>query len=120
MKVTRRDFLKISGATAATFAITELGFDVATAAAKVKECRIKNIKGIPTICPYCGAGCGLVAYSVQDPASKKFVELLSIEGDPDHPINQGGACPKGNAIFQIRQIGPKYTDINDTGHNKFP
>ena len=113
VKVTRRDFLKISGATAATFAVAELGFDVSAAVAKARECRIKNIKGIPTICPYCGAGCGLVAYSVKDPASQKFVELLSIEGDPDHPINRGAACPKGAAIFQIRQTGPDYVkDIN--------
>lgn len=113
MKVSRRDFLKISGATAATFAIADLGFDVSAAVASVKECRIKNVKGIPTICPYCGCGCGLVAYSVQDPSTKKFVELLSVEGDPDHPINQGGACTKGSALFQLRQIGPDYEkDIN--------
>lgn len=112
MKVTRRDFLKISGASAATFAITELGFDVAPAYAKIRECRIKNVKGIPTICPYCGGGCGLVAFSVQDPSSKKFVELLSVEGDPDHPVNMGGNCSKGAAIFQLRQTGPAYTDIN--------
>lgn len=113
VKVTRRDFLKISGATAATFAIADLGFDVSKAAAKVEECRIKNVKGIPTICPYCGCGCGLMAYSVQDPATKKFVQLLSVEGDPDHPISQGGACPKGAALFQLRQIGPDYVnDIN--------
>jgi formate dehydrogenase major subunit len=113
VKVTRRDFLKISGATAATFAIVDLGFDVSKAAASVGECRIKNIKGIPTICPYCGCGCGLVAYSVLDSSTKKFVQLLSIEGDPDHPINQGAACPKGSAIFQLRQTGPDYVkDIN--------
>lgn len=113
MKVTRRDFLKISGATAATFAIADLGFDVSNAVASIGECRIKNVKGIPTICPYCGCGCGLVAYSVQDPSTKKFVELLSIEGDPDNPINQGAACPKGAAIFQLRQTGPDYVkDIN--------
>lgn len=108
-KVTRRDFLKISGASVAAVAISDLGFDVAAAAEKVKECRIKNIKGIPTICPFCGGGCGLVAYSVLDPATNKFVETLSVEGDPDHPVNMGGACAKGAGIFQLRQVG---TDVN--------
>jgi formate dehydrogenase major subunit len=113
MRVTRRDFLKISGASAGTFALVELGFNVAPALAQIDQARIKNIKGIPTICPFCGAGCGLLAFSVQDPVSKKFVQLLSVEGDPDHPVNLGGACPKGAGIFQLRQVGPDYIkDVN--------
>jgi formate dehydrogenase major subunit len=27
-----------------------------------------------------------------------------MEGDPDHPINQGTLCPKGQAIAQIHQV----------------
>jgi formate dehydrogenase major subunit len=31
-------------------------------------------------------------------------ELINLEGDPDHPINKGGLCPKGAAMFQLRNI----------------
>ncbi len=31
-------------------------------------------------------------------------ELINLEGDPDHPINQGGLCPKGATMFQLRNV----------------
>ncbi len=103
MKVTRRQFLKVTGATAASFAVLDLGFDMQATAAGVKELRIKNVTPTPTVCPYCASGCGLVVYSEKDSAGK-FVKLLSVHGDPDNPINQGGACAKGAAMFNLREI----------------
>ena len=47
-----------------------------------------------SICPYCGVGCGLVAYT-------KNGKLVDVEGDPDHPINQGTLCSKGQAVFEV-------------------
>lgn len=102
MKVTRRQFLKITGA-AATFAAVDLGFDLQTARAELKGCRIKSVMPTPTICPYCASGCGFLVFSERD-ASGKFVKLLSVEGDPDNPINRGGACAKGAALFNMRDI----------------
>ena len=49
------------------------------------------------ICCYCAGGCGSVC-SVRDG------ELINLEGDPDHPINQGGLCPKGATMFQLRNV----------------
>lgn len=103
MKVTRRQFFKVTGASAAALAVADLGFDLKPAAAAVKTLRIKNIKGIPTICPYCASGCGLLVYSERD-AAGNFVKLLSVEGDPDNPINRGNACAKGSAMFNLREI----------------
>ncbi|MEN6328261.1 MAG: twin-arginine translocation signal domain-containing protein, partial [Syntrophomonas sp.] len=97
MKVTRRQFLKVTGATAASFAVLDLGFDMQATAKAVKDLRIKNVTPTPTVCPYCASGCGLVVYSERD-AAGKFVKLLSVQGDPDNPINQGGACAKGAAM----------------------
>lgn len=103
MKVTRRQFLKVTGVTAATLAVTDLGFDLTATAKKLKSVRIKNIKPVPTICPYCGAGCGLVVYTKKDvPANEP--QILSVHGDPDHPINRGAACSKGAALMNIREI----------------
>jgi len=93
LKVSRRDFLKISGAAAA---VATLGFDLTPVNAQVNELRIKAAKVTPTICPFCGAGCGMLVHT--DAARG---HLLYTEGDPDHPINQGAACSKGAALFQL-------------------
>jgi formate dehydrogenase major subunit len=103
MKVTRRQFFKVTGASAAALAVADLGFNLEAAASEVRTLRIKNVKGIPTICPYCASGCGLLVYSERD-ASGKFIKLLSVEGDPDNPINRGGACAKGSSMFNLREI----------------
>lgn len=103
MKVTRRQFLKVTGATAASFAVLDLGFDFKATAAGVKDLRIKNVQPTTTICPYCASGCGLLVYAERD-ANKKFVKLLSVHGDPDNPINRGAACAKGAAMFNLREI----------------
>lgn len=102
MKVTRRQFLKITGGTVASFAVMDLGFDMQATAAEVKGLRIKDVKPVPTVCPYCASGCGLLVYSeIKD---GKFVKLLSVVGDPDNPINEGCACSKGSAMFNLREI----------------
>ncbi|HCF51058.1 MAG TPA: hypothetical protein DER60_12305 [Syntrophomonas sp.] len=103
MKVTRRQFLKLAGGTAASFAVVDLGFDMQATAAAIKELRIKNVTPTPTVCPYCASGCGLVVYAEKN-AEGKFVRLLSVVGDPDNPINEGCACSKGSAMFNLREI----------------
>jgi formate dehydrogenase major subunit len=47
-----------------------------------------------SICPYCGVGCGQLAYH-------KNGELISIEGDPESPISRGHLCPKGADTFEL-------------------
>lgn len=92
VKVTRREFFKISGAAVATLPV--LGFDLTPAMAQIGDYRIKNVQPVPTICPYCGCGCGLVVYAADG-------KVISTEGDPDHPINQGATCAKGASVFQL-------------------
>jgi formate dehydrogenase major subunit len=47
-----------------------------------------------SICPYCGVGCGQLAFH-------KDGELISIEGDPASPISRGHLCPKGADTFEL-------------------
>ncbi len=103
MKVTRRQFLKVTGATVASFAVIDLGFDMTATASEVQGMRTKGVKPLPTICPFCGAGCGLVVFS-KEGAPADGPQLLSVQGDPDNPINRGGACSKGSALMNIREI----------------
>ncbi len=94
MNVTRRDFLKITGATAAVLAVTELGFNEKEAYAKSREFKIAELKPTPTICPYCAVGCGILIYS-------KDNDVMYSEGDPDSPINEGTLCSKGTTVRQV-------------------
>ena len=48
----------------------------------------------PTICPYCGVGCGQLAFH-------KDGKLISIEGDPLSPVSRGHLCPKGADNFEL-------------------
>lgn len=94
MDFTRRQFLKLSGAVAATVAVVELGFDDNKARAKSKEFKIAKLKPTSTICPYCSVGCGILVYS-------KDNDVVYTEGDPDHPINEGTLCSKGTTVRQV-------------------
>ncbi len=96
MEFTRRQFLKLSGATAATLAVVELGFDDMKAKAKANDFKIAALKPTPTICPFCGVGCGILVY-----ANEAGDDVVYTEGDPDHPINEGTLCSKGTTVRQI-------------------
>ena len=92
MGVSRRDFLKISGSTLLLGPLAA----PASAEASVPESKTKGAKETRTVCPYCSVGCGIIVYT-------KDGKLVSIEGDPEHPINEGALCPKGASIAQIVQ-----------------
>jgi formate dehydrogenase major subunit len=95
MKITRRTFLKISGAAAAAAAVSGgLGFDLSAAEAYSRELRIKGARETTTICCYCSVGCGILVHT-------KEGKLINAEGDPDHPISEGSLCSKGSSIYQM-------------------
>lgn len=94
INLNRRQFLKLSGATAATLAIVELGFNEKEAYASSKEFKIAKSTVTPTICCYCGVGCGILVHT-------KDNAVVYTEGDPDHPVNEGKLCSKGTTIRQL-------------------
>ena len=93
MKITRRKFLKISGAAAAGTVFSGLGFDLNPARVYAAELRIKGAKETTTVCCYCSVGCGLVVHT-------RDGKVINAEGDPEHPINEGSLCSKGASISQ--------------------
>ncbi len=92
--ISRRSFLKISGASAVTLAVLQFGFDDDSAYAFSKEIKTANLKPTPTICTYCAVGCGILIYA-------KGNDVVYSEGDPDHPINEGTLCPKGHNFREL-------------------
>lgn len=93
MATTRREFLKASGTTGA--ALTGLfSMRATTARAEKSRLRIRYATQSTTICPYCGVGCGMIV-------SSRNGKVINIEGDPNHPINEGSLCSKGNTLYQV-------------------
>jgi formate dehydrogenase major subunit len=97
MQITRRDFMKISGAAVGGLALGGLGFNLSPVKAYAQTLRIRWAKETTTICPYCAVGCGIIVHTARDGSGK----VLNTEGDPDHPINQGTLCAKGAALYQL-------------------
>jgi formate dehydrogenase major subunit len=94
MKITRRTFLKVSGAAAGTVLMGRLGFDLSPVEAYARELRIKGAKETTTICCYCSVGCGILVHT-------KEGKVINSEGNPDHPINEGSLCSKGSSLYQV-------------------
>jgi formate dehydrogenase major subunit len=97
MAITRREFLQYSAATGAgvLFGVFDLKPIVAYAQANPPVWDTLTT----SICCYCGVGCGLLVGSPADHSTATYVQ-----GDPDHPINRGTLCSKGQSLIQIRTV----------------
>jgi len=105
MEITRRDFLKVSGA-AGTVLMGGLGFDLSPAEAYARELRIKGAKETTSVCCYCSVGCGILVHT-------RDGKVINSEGDPEHPISEGTLCSKGGSLYQVvnnenRLLKPRY------------
>ncbi len=94
MSITRRTFLKGLGGGLTALGLSDVILCRSGWAGTVAPAKIKEATATTSICPYCGVGCGLVAYT-------KNGRLVDVEGDPEHPINQGTLCSKGQAVFEV-------------------
>jgi anaerobic selenocysteine-containing dehydrogenase len=94
MSLSRRDFLKFSGTTAAGVAAGSTTIDLAPVEAAATTLKIKEAKAFASVCPYCAVGCGQLIYA-------KDNTIIDIEGNPDTPHTLGRLCPKGAATIQL-------------------
>jgi len=105
MKVSRRTFL------GAGSLLGFLGLDLAPSKAWASKQQARGVrKGrlSTTICPYCAVGCSAVVTSEQ--RDGKWV-VTDVEGDPDHPINEGTLCPKGASLYQLATGESRLKDV---------
>lgn len=100
MGVSRRDFLKLGGS--AAVAGTMVGMNAREAKANPRSNRLKGATMTTSICPYCAVGCGMLVHS-------KNNKVVSIEGDPDHPISRGHLCSKGASLQQMAENPTRVT-----------
>ena len=99
MRITRRKFIQVSGATAAGLAVSGLGFDLMPVKAHAQMLKTKYAKETTTICPYCAVGCGAIVHT----SKKGDGRVINIEGDPGHVINRGALCSKGASLAQLTE-----------------
>ena len=95
--VKRREFLKVLGVS--TAATTMLG----CASEKVEKLipylvsPDETVPGVSTYyattCRECSAGCGVIAET-------RDGRTIKLEGNPDHPVNRGALCARGQAALQ--------------------
>jgi len=70
------------------------GSEVMSERTRNLQMKISGAEVTPSICPYCGVGCGQLVFH-------KDGKLISIEGDPDSPISRGHLCPKGADTYEL-------------------
>jgi len=110
MDITRRNFIKLSGAAGAGLMLGTLGFDLMPIEAYATG--LSWADETKTICCFCACGCGVLACGTLG------ATVTHVEGDPDHVINEGTLCSKGSALYQTGNQLPTAAELatfNSTG-----
>jgi molybdopterin-containing oxidoreductase family iron-sulfur binding subunit len=95
--VKRREFLKILGTAGAATATVACNTDDPGKLIPYLVSPDHTVPGVSshyaTTCRECSAGCGVIA-EVRDG------RVTKLEGNPDHPVNRGALCARGQAALQ--------------------
>lgn len=115
MTVSRRKFLKLSAGMATATAFGGLGLSLKPTVAHAQLLKLRWAKQTTSVCCYCAVGCGLIVHTAKNGQGR----AVNVEGDPDHPINEGALCAKGASIWQLaendrRPSSPLYRAPNST------
>lgn len=102
-ELTRRDFVKLSGAGLSATALAGLGFKLPSRVTS-GPLRITKAKETTGVCSFCAVGCGTLISSEDEGGHLKAV---NIEGNPDNAINFGTLCSKGQATIQKSYVEGK-------------
>jgi len=115
IQLTRRDFLKVSGATLAALGLAGIGFGPALAAAN-ESGGLTYDKIVPTLCEMCVWRCGVRA-------KVKDGRVVKLEGNPLHPHSKGRLCARGQsgimAAYDPDRIKFPLVRVGTRGEGKF-
>ena len=109
MDITRRHFVKLASAAAASVAAAPVFSGLGRASVAPSQNRAKMLdpqwsKQTTSVCAFCSVGCGLLVNT-----SLATKRAINIEGNPDHPINEGALCAKGAATIQMTENASRTT-----------
>ena len=108
----RRSFIKLSAVTGTSAALSGCGNPAAPLVRFVPAEDITPGMAVwkPGVCPLCAAGCGLTVRVMDADADVvrngqagvvRIFAAKKLEGGPEHPVNQGGLCARGQAGIQV-------------------
>lgn len=100
MTISRRDLLKLGAGVGV--AASELGILAPDVYAATKNEKLAGTEEFTTACNFCSCGCGMICHV-------KDGELVNLEGDPDHVINEGALCSKGAAMLETHKSAQRIT-----------
>src|SRR5919106_1902013 len=108
----RRSFIKLTAVTGASATLASCGNPENQLIRFVPDEDI--VPGVavwkPGVCPLCQAGCGLTVRVMDADADVvrngqagvvRIAAAKKLEGAPDHPVNHGGLCARGQSAIQI-------------------
>jgi anaerobic selenocysteine-containing dehydrogenase len=108
----RRDFIKLTAITGTTTALASCGNPEHQFIRFLPEDELTP--GIaewkPSVCPLCASGCGLTVRVMDTDVEvvrdgqagvTRMAVAKKLEGSPDHPVNRGGLCARGQAGIQV-------------------
>jgi anaerobic selenocysteine-containing dehydrogenase/Fe-S-cluster-containing dehydrogenase component len=95
--VKRRDFLKVLGAGTAATTMLGCGSEQVEKLIPYLVSPDQTVPGVSTYyattCRECAAGCGVIAET-------RDGRTIKLEGNPDHPVNRGALCSRGQSALQ--------------------
>src|SRR3989304_5494591 len=83
--ISRRRFLKISGA---TISVAAAGAAILRGTQSLSNKVTEGVQKVRTFCDICFWKCGAIAYLNDG-------KLWKVEGNPDDPLSNGRLCPRG-------------------------
>ena len=108
----RRAFIKLTAVSGTTAALASCGNPDHQLIRFVPDEDIVPGQAVwkPSVCPLCPSACGLTVRLMDADADvvrdgkAGVVQILAakkLEGNPDHPVNRGGLCARGQAAIQV-------------------
>ena len=101
--LTRRQFLQTVGIAGGATALP-MAAEAAKTDPEQPPLHTEGAEVSLSVCPYCAVGCGMRVYSRNGKA-------IHLEGDPEHPINEGTLCSKGAAALQLIENDRRLTHV---------
>ena len=108
----RRSFIKLTAITSTSATLASCGNPENTFIRFVPDEDIVPGASVfkPSVCPLCSAGCGLTVRVMDADADvvvngqaglKRISAVKKLEGNANHPLNQGALCARGQAAIQV-------------------